>query len=59
MFALRDTRQTWIGYALLLGLLAAFAFGGLGHFRAVQWIACLVYPLALSLALGAILPGRR
>ena len=25
------------------------------HFRAVQWIACLVYPLALSLALIAIL----
>jgi len=25
------------------------------HFRAVQWIACLVYPLALSLALVAIL----
>ena len=25
------------------------------HFRAVQWIACLVYPLALSLGLVVIL----
>ena len=29
MFALSDTRTTWIGYALLLGLLAAVAYGGL------------------------------
>lgn len=152
MFALHDNRTTWIGYALLLGLLAAVAYGSLAkqaldsddfeylrdaaaagqnlsllfssdrelpgrplaevifllghslwgqnplpyhllvvglhlltslllaqtfrrlgadlelslaggllfllnvaHFRAVQWIACLVYPLALSLALFAIL----
>ena len=29
MFALRDTRTTWTIYALLLGLLAAVAYGGL------------------------------
>ena len=29
MFALRNTRTTWIGYALLLGFLAAVAYGSL------------------------------
>ena len=29
MFALRDTRTTWIAYALVLALLAVVAYGGL------------------------------
>ena len=62
-----------VGLHLLTSLLLAQTFRRLGahleislvggllfllnvaHFRAVQWIACLVYPLALSLALVAIL----
>jgi hypothetical protein len=65
MFALSDTRTTWIGYALLLGLLAAVAYGGLAaqaldtdDFEYLRDAAAASQDLSLLFSTDRELPGR-
>ena len=65
MFALRNTRTTWIGYALLLGFLAAVAYGSLAaqaldtdDFEYLRDAAAAQQDLSLLFSTDRELPGR-
>ena len=65
MVALRDTRTTWIGYAILLGLLASVAYGGLAtqaldtdDFEYLRDAAATSQDLSLLFSADRELPGR-
>ena len=65
MFALRDTLTTWTIYALLLGLLAAVAYGGLAaqaldtdDFEYLRDAAAGAQDLSLLFSDARELPGR-